>query len=298
MRWFEATALSPVMQVGTNANDLPWSFGEAKESDPEILDAYRNYARLHMRLFPYVWTYAQRLADDGRAIQRPLGLAFPELGVHPWDTFLLGDHLLVAPVVQAGATSRDVILPHGQWVDWWTGTIHEGNQTVTRDAPLDVLPLFARAGAPIPMLRDPIDTTATASDSAVDSFGSDPGILTLAIAPGPQESFTLYDQTLVTQLTLGTAAETRTVELSVLPGETFTHGVAIELYGVGVAEVLPTVTDGATETPRAQTREAIEAGTIGWAWSEARGGTVWIHAPGGAQSFAVTLPAVEAVIAL
>jgi alpha-D-xyloside xylohydrolase len=296
MRWFEATALSPVMQVGTNANDLPWSFGEDKVSDPEILDAYRAYARLHMRLFPYVWTYARRLADDGRAIQRPLGLAYPELGVHPWDTFLLGDHLLVAPVVEAGATSRDVILPPGQWVDWWTGAMHEGNQTVTRDAPLDVLPLFARAGAPIPLLRPTVDTTATASDPTVDSFGSDPGVLYVAVAPGAQASFTLYDETLVTQATQGAPGEARTVEISVLPGETFAQGVVIELYGVGVAEVLPTVTSGSTETPRAETAAAIGAGTVGWAWSEARGGTVWIHAPGGAQSFMVTLPAVERFI--
>ena len=68
-----------------------------------MLDWYRTYARLHLRLFPVRWTYAQRLADDGRPIQRALGLAYPELGVHPTDTYLFGDDLLVAPVVERGA---------------------------------------------------------------------------------------------------------------------------------------------------------------------------------------------------
>lgn len=57
--------------------------------------------------FPYEWTYAERIVEDGRPIQRPLGLAYPGLGEHPSDEYLFGNHLLlVAPVVERGARER------------------------------------------------------------------------------------------------------------------------------------------------------------------------------------------------
>lgn len=288
MRWFSQTALSTVMQVGTNSNDLPWALGKDKELDPEVLDAYRLYARLHMRLFPYVWTYAKRLSNDGRAIQRPLGLAYPELGVHPWDTYLLGDHLLVAPVVVAGATSREVILPPGQWTDWWTGETHEGGQTITREAPLDVIPLYASAGALVPMLRETIDTTAVASIPEIDSFGNDPGRLFVAVTPGPQASFGVYDGTEVAQETTVDGA-THTVSLSIIPGELFAQGAVFELYGLDALGTAPVVRSGGVEIPGSQTRDELGDAEMGWSASTGRGGTLWIHVPSGVQSLTVSL---------
>ncbi len=96
-RWFQSTALSTVMQIGTSTNDVAWEPTPKNGFDQEMLGWYRSYTRLHLRLFPYIWTYAKRLKTDGRPIQRALGLAHPELGEHPDDTFLLGDSLLVAP---------------------------------------------------------------------------------------------------------------------------------------------------------------------------------------------------------
>ncbi len=61
---------------------------------------------------------------------------------------LLGRALLVAPVVEPGATVRAVYLPSGaRWFDWWTGEAFDGGQTVTRSAPFDRPPLFAREGS-------------------------------------------------------------------------------------------------------------------------------------------------------
>ena len=60
-RWFQHTALSSIMQVGTNTNDVAWEFKEINGFDEEMLDWYRIYARLHLRLFPYAWTYARQL---------------------------------------------------------------------------------------------------------------------------------------------------------------------------------------------------------------------------------------------
>jgi alpha-glucosidase len=70
------------------------------------------------------------------------------------DQFLLGDDLLVAPVLRAGAVARSVYLPNDVWYDFWTGERFEGGDHVLADAPLDRIPLFVRAGALIPMGRE------------------------------------------------------------------------------------------------------------------------------------------------
>lgn len=62
--------------------------------------------------------------------------------------YLLGEDIVVAPVITEGATSRDVFLPSGTWVDGNTGSIHEGNTVLSAyDAPLDILPYFVRQGS-------------------------------------------------------------------------------------------------------------------------------------------------------
>ncbi len=65
------------------------------------------------------------------------------------DQYLLGPDLLVAPIVEKGATSRSVIFPKGEWFDWWTGDLIMSREEIVR-APLGVVPLYVRAGAVIP----------------------------------------------------------------------------------------------------------------------------------------------------
>src|SRR5262249_10590099 len=150
--------------------------------DAEMLDWYRIYTRLHLRLFPYEWTLAQNIARDGRAIERPLGLAYPDLGVHPSDEYMFGDDLLVAPVLQRGQRQRDVVLPPGVWTDWWTGVRYPGSSTISLDAPLDKLPLFIRDNAMIPLLRPTIDAMAPTDDAQrVDSYATTPGVLSVRV---------------------------------------------------------------------------------------------------------------------
>ncbi|MEO5727231.1 MAG: TIM-barrel domain-containing protein, partial [Byssovorax sp.] len=108
-RWFEQTALSSVMQIGNSSSTVAWEADPKTGYDDELLGWYRTYTRLHLRLFPYAWTYAENLLHDGRPLQRPDGLVYPELGQHPSDEYLFGDSLLVAPVIERGATSRGVI---------------------------------------------------------------------------------------------------------------------------------------------------------------------------------------------
>ena len=222
IRWVEQTSLSTVMQTGDGSSQPPWVFTAENGRDDAALDVYRKYARLHLRLFPYEWTYANRMLRDGRPIVRPLGLAYPELGVHPADEYLFGDDLLVAPVVERGKTSRHIDLPPGTWRSFWDATPVTAGDVA---APLDVLPLFVRDGAMIPLLRPTVDTLSPATDPDVDSFWNDHGPLHVLVFPGPLRSFELWDGAKI--------ASVSATEVECSAGKVFDRGFVLEIVGDG-----------------------------------------------------------------
>lgn len=238
-RWFEHTALSSVMQIGMSSSDVAWE--PVRDWDAAMLDDYRFYSRLHVRLFPYLWTLAHDLGTTGHPLQRPLGLAHPELGEHPAFDYLLGDDLLVAPVVRPGETTRRVLLPEGEWADWFDLDVRPaGEHTV--DAPLSKIPLFLRKGGLVPMLRDSIDTLSPVADpDAIDSFATDPGRLVVRVFPGEASQRVLYDGSVVAQEVTADGAV-----LSFTPGGVFTAGADFEVMGWGDGLVLASV-DGEGE---------------------------------------------------
>ena len=275
LRWVEANAVWPAMQVGDSSSEMPWEFTAANGRTTASLDIYRRYARLHMRLFPYVWTYAQQMRSGGRPIVRPVGLAYPELDQHPADQYLLGDSILSAPVITAGQTARDVWLPPGTWLDWWTGAPREGGMKHTVDAPLDTLPLFLRAGGIVPLLRDTIDTLAPVVGATIESFANNAGVLFVRVAPGASPTvFAVYDGSEITQGDMATA-------LSFKPGTTFTAGALFEVIGRATSPT--TVRDGATALTKRNSYTLLVGASEGWFWDAAvTGGTLWIKVPGAA----------------
>ena len=276
IRWFEQTALSTVMEVGDGSSQPPWESTKENGRDVETLDLYRLYARLHLRLFPYEWTYAQNLKTDGRPIQRPVGLAYPEVGQHPDDEYLLGDNLLVAPVVDRGLRQRPVLFPPGDWVDYWDGTVYSGGtagMTAMVAAPLGTLPLFVRAGGIVPLLRPTIDTLAPATDAGVESFQNDPGGLYVRLVPGPQQSvFTLYDGTTLTQ-GAAVAKPGDSLQLRVKPGIVFKAATTLEV--VRTSQPTQVLRDGSV-LPQLATAPDLEAAGEGWVWQANAGGTLLV----------------------
>ncbi len=146
-RWIQVGACLPFFRMHSAAgtpDQEPWSYG------PEHEAINRRYIELRYALLPHIYTAAAECARGGVPIVRPMVMEdpnYPDMD----DQFFLGDHLLAAPVMDEGARSRRVTLPPGIWYDFWTGAPLQGGQTVTVEAPLDVLPLFVRAGAVIPM---------------------------------------------------------------------------------------------------------------------------------------------------
>jgi len=285
-RWFQITALSPVMQIGTSSNDVAWEGTPENGFDAEMLNWYRDYTRWHLRLFPYTWTYAKRIATDGRPIQRALGLAYPKMGIHPDDVFLLGDHLLVAPIVERNATKRDVPFPEGRWLDWWTGKIINGGTTAAVDAPLDTLPLFLAEGGIVPLLRPTIDSLSPTTKPGtmpgeVDSYATTPGVLWARVFPSPAvSSFKLFDGSELSQNDTGIE-----VKLTTKDGSEFKSGVMFEIIGFGASPKSVKLDDAAlTASPDAG---ALDGATQGFAFAAERNGVLWIKVPAGTHSIVV-----------
>jgi len=276
IRWTEANAVATAMEVGDASSQMPWEYAANGRTAQSLTD-YQRYASLHLRLFPYVWSYAQAMAETGRPITRPFGLAYPALAEDPDDEYLFGDDLLVAPIVAAGQTSRTVLLPPGVWVGWWDGQAQQGGAAgaqVTVAADLDTLPLFLAQGGIVPMLRDTIDTLAPVpAGSAIDSFANDAGVLWARVAPGPSAtSFPVYDGS-----TLGQQSTGGTLSLTFTPGAVFTEGVLFEVIGTPAPS---SVSSEAGALAQLGSRAELQSAGSGWFWEAATGGTLWIELPG------------------
>jgi alpha-D-xyloside xylohydrolase len=194
LRWLEHTALSGVLQIGGGSDHNPWisvpvtnKAAPGSVFDAETLDVARRYIRLHARLFPVIWSDLVRAHDSfaGVGPVRALGLMLPTLAndpalrKHEASEHFFGDHLVVAPVITPTA-EREVFVPPGVWAGFFDGVVQDGGangKLLQVQAALDVLPLWVRAGAIVPLLRPTIDTIAKATAAGVDSFGNDPGLL-------------------------------------------------------------------------------------------------------------------------
>ncbi len=119
---------------------------------PEVTPQVRDLIKFRYRLLPYLYDLSYRYSTFYEPIIRPTFFDFPDdpKCLQDNDDMMLGASLLVAAVVEPGAAAREVYLPAGaRWFDWWSGEAFGGGQTVTRSAPYDRPPLFAREGSVI-----------------------------------------------------------------------------------------------------------------------------------------------------
>lgn len=215
-RWMQYGMLTPFARnhnaVG-QADQYPWSFG------PEVLDRVREAVRLRYRLLPYLYAAFVEASATGMPVQRPLWLADqadPALAAVD-DAYLLGPHLLVAPVLEPGVTERAVRLPAGRWYDWNSTETYVGGGEALVPAPLDHAPLLVRAGAVVP----------TWQQAPASTDGHHPDVVELHLAvpagPGPVVSMLQEDDGLTTAVEHGalwrtTLTVTRTGDRVLLAG--------------------------------------------------------------------------------
>ncbi|MDR0929846.1 MAG: hypothetical protein LBM74_09095, partial [Oscillospiraceae bacterium] len=163
--YLRATALgcfSPVMQwhseprggqygedaePGLTNDRSPWNLALRWHS-PALLETATAFARLRVRLLPYIIEEAAHCVQAARPLMAHLCIDFPEdeavWDIH--DEYLFGRNLLVAPIVTPGQTARRVYLPRGRWRHFFTGEAFAGEQWITVDCPLDQMIVFEREG--------------------------------------------------------------------------------------------------------------------------------------------------------
>lgn len=162
VRWFQYGTFCPVMrlhgdrvprqpQVGTTggagccsgAENEVWSFGE------KAYEICKVYLEMREKLKPYITEQMQAAHEKGTPVMRPLFYDFPADAVC-WeceDAYMFGPDVLVAPVLYAKASERQVYLPAGEtWVEYWSGKQFDGGQTITVSTPIEQIPLFLRGG--------------------------------------------------------------------------------------------------------------------------------------------------------
>jgi alpha-glucosidase len=167
LRWMQYGTLTPFCRNHSelgNADQYAWAWGDV------VLGLVREAIALRYRLLPYLYAAFVRAAEDGAPVQRPLVFDHQDDPVvrDLDDQYLLGSDLLVAPVVEAGVTARQVYLPKGDWYDWHTGEAVGGARFLTAATPMDRIPIYARGGAVIPMWPQAPASTAGHHPEAIE----------------------------------------------------------------------------------------------------------------------------------
>jgi alpha-glucosidase/alpha-D-xyloside xylohydrolase len=205
VRWFQFSAFCPSFRCHgrTWMLRLPWGWdmgtygpaevGEsaaAKLPKPEDLhnkaveEICRKYLDLRYQLLPYLYSAVAETHATGLPLMRSLWLAYPE-DTKAWaveDAYLWGDSVLVAPVIEPGATYRTTYLPHGVWWDYWNNVRLDGGSEVTREVNLETIPLYVKAGAIVPIGPVKQYTGETSSEPVV-----------FRVYPGADGAMTLYE---------------------------------------------------------------------------------------------------------
>jgi alpha-glucosidase (family GH31 glycosyl hydrolase) len=155
LRSAAAAAFVPIMQYHSEFNHhrtpsrdrTPWNIAE-RTGDARVIPVFKKLADLRERLVPYLAESARDSIATSNPLMRPLYFdnpEDPEVWEHPLQ-WMLGPDLLVAPVLEPGATEWTVYLPEGDWVDAFTGAAQTAG-LVTRPTPIDEVPVYVRAAA-------------------------------------------------------------------------------------------------------------------------------------------------------
>ena len=200
-RWFQFGAFNPLFR--SHGRDwrlhTPWGWTTGDRGFPEtakwhpkpgslkderIEPICKAYLELRYRLTPYLYSAVREACDSGMPIVRGLWLHHPDdpVAVRRGDQYLYGRHLLVAPVVEKGATRRRLYLPAGLWHDFWTSEPVDGGREIDRPVDLATMPLYVRSGTILPL--DPVR-------QHLGELASGP--TELRIYPGSDGEFTLYE---------------------------------------------------------------------------------------------------------
>ena len=182
-RWMQLGAFTPFFRGHSAINypdKEPWAFGE--EVERWVKDAIS----LRYKLMPLLYNEFFNSSQTGLPVMKPMFLEFQnDENCYWWDAqfqFMIGENLLVAPVVIEKDNFKKLYLPEGKWMNYWTKEIYTGSQWIIIEAPIWQIPLFVKEGGIIPMQ----EVLQYAGEKEIEQ-------LELLVFPSKENSFTLYE---------------------------------------------------------------------------------------------------------
>ncbi len=153
IRWMEANLFNPFLRNHSGKNTR---YQEPQAFDEETMEIYRKFLNLRYEFLPYLYDLLYKAHTTGEPVIRPLFYQYPEdeNAKELNDEIMIGESVLLAPVVQQGKRSRAVYLPEGKWVNYFTSEIFEGGKEYIVPMALGETGLFVKAGAIIPMFAN------------------------------------------------------------------------------------------------------------------------------------------------
>ena len=147
----------PIMQFHSEFNHhrepsndrSPWNIAE-QTGDTHVLPIFREFTNIRTSLIPYLENEGHEAIKSGRPLMTGLFFDYAD-DQEIWNAeyeYMLGRYLLVAPVMEPGATTWKVYLPEGSWIGFWDKDVRQGKQWIDIQAPLDRIPVFIKADAP------------------------------------------------------------------------------------------------------------------------------------------------------
>ncbi len=152
-------AFAPIMQFHSEkANPSPseerspWNVA-SRTADNTVITTSAKFVNTRMNLLPYIFSEAKKTSDTGKPMMRAMVMDYPsDTNTHHLDAqYMFGDHLLIAPIVVQGQTSKSIYLPAGEWIDFYWGVQRPGSRTISYYAGVNDIPVFVKPGAIIPM---------------------------------------------------------------------------------------------------------------------------------------------------
>ena len=149
IRWCEGNILMPFFRnhsaIGTRSQE-PYAF------DEETTATYRKFLELRYRFIPYLYTLARQTSQRGLPIVRPMFFDYydEEQALEINDQYMIGQNVLMAPILEQGQKARSVYLPKGTWFDYFTGKAYEGGRYILVELELDETAVFVRGGTILP----------------------------------------------------------------------------------------------------------------------------------------------------
>lgn len=178
-RWTQLGVFTPLFRnhsIKGSINQEPWCFGE------EVLENTRKYIRLRYQLITYLYNLMKESSEKGHPVIRPLFYHYQddENTYNINDQFLFGESIMVCPVTRPGTKARMVYLPEGEWHDYWTKEKVSGGKYIIRETPIDILPIYIKAGSIIPQ------------DEVMNYIGQREGTIHVHFYTGDNGAYDLY----------------------------------------------------------------------------------------------------------